>query len=115
MTIPASAPDTLVMYATAGVGTTPRGITSAPDEQIPAMRAASSISEDILVSFPIVINGRLFFPFERTAAAACPTLKASCASRSALAMPLIPSVPNNRPILPSPVFIKIKYQSFAVL
>ena len=73
MTMPASACSSTVRYATAGVGMVPRGITSPPTEQMPAISAASSISEEIRVSLPMVMVGLLPFSSVRTAATACPT------------------------------------------
>ena len=48
----------VAVIATAGVGTTPRKITSAPTEQSPAAIADSSISEEARVSLPITNKGR---------------------------------------------------------
>ena len=74
MTMPASAPISTVRKATAGVGTTPRWSTSAPAEQRPAIRALSSRSEEMRVSFPMATWGRLFpVSLAMTTAAARPT------------------------------------------
>ena len=54
---PASAPYSLVKWATAGVGITPSTTASAPTDNIPATNAASNISPDILVSFATNIFG----------------------------------------------------------
>ena len=70
MTMPASAPLRTVRYATAGVGSTPKGITSPPTEQMPQMSAASSISEEMRVSLPMVMRGALPFSSFKTAATA---------------------------------------------
>ena len=56
----------LVKYAIPGVGITPARITFAPTEQIPDIKLASSISPDILVSFPITTKG--CFDINRTKA-----------------------------------------------
>ena len=55
--IPASALYSLIKCATAGVGTTPNITASAPTDNIPDTKAASSISPDILVSFATNIFG----------------------------------------------------------
>ena len=70
---PASALYSLVKWATAGVGTTPKITASAPTESIPATKAASSISPDILVSFATKIFG-LWVPSVNTKAPALPKL-----------------------------------------
>ena len=71
--MPASAPSCTVKNATAGVGTVPKGITSPPMEQMPAISADSSISEEIRVSFPMAMTGVLPFSWESTTVTACPT------------------------------------------
>ena len=90
---PASALYFLVKCATAGVGTTPKIIASAPTERIPATNADSNISPDILVSFATNILG-LCVPSVKTNAPALPKLYANSAVNSVLATPLTPSVPN---------------------
>ena len=56
--IPASAPYFFTRYATAGVGMTPKSVTSAPTEVSPATMAASSIGEETRVSIPMRNRGR---------------------------------------------------------
>lgn len=73
MTMPASAFSRTVRYATAGVGIVPNGITSPPAAQIPAISAASSISEEIRVSLPMAIASLCFFSSARTVVSARPT------------------------------------------
>ena len=62
--------------ATAGVGMVPTGFTSLPTEQSPAIRADSSMSEEMRVSLPITTVGRLPLSSIRTVPTACPTRKA---------------------------------------
>ena len=106
--MPASALYLPIRYATAGVGTTPKTITSAPTLQSPAVIAFANISEEILVSIPITKRGLLLALFESTVAAALPSFIASSQVKSVLAIPLTPSVPNNLPIKYTP-FILIFY------
>ena len=71
--MPASASSCTVRNATAGVGMVPKGITLPPIEQMPAMSADSSISEEIRVSLPMVMVGEHPFCFVKTMVMACPT------------------------------------------
>ena len=58
ITIPESTQSLLaVKYATAGVGTIPRSITSAPPAVSPAVRAESIISPEMRVSLPTMNRG----------------------------------------------------------
>ena len=85
-------------YANPGVGITPALMQSPPTDRMPAVKAASSMSPEIRVSFPMMIRGlapcRL-----RTYAPARPRRNANSAVRSLLATPLTPSVPKRVPIL----------------
>ena len=96
--IPASALYFPTRYATAGVGTTPRMITSTPTEHKPEAMLKLSISDEILVSEPTQNKSLLLLPSERTVPAALPTFTANSHDKNELAIPLIPSVPNNLPI-----------------
>ena len=51
----------------------PRGITSPPTEVMPAIMAPSSMSEEILVSMPMVMRGGAPFSSVRTMVTAWPT------------------------------------------
>jgi len=95
--MPASALYFPTRYATAGVGTTPSMMTSAPTEHSPAAQAIASMSDEMRLSMPTTNTGRLrLFP-ESTAAAAQPRRIASSALSFSLAMPRTPSVPNSLP------------------
>ena len=86
-------------YATAGVGISPKSITSAPTEQRPAEIADSSICEEARVSIPIRTLGLLLVCCVSTIAAALPIFIASSQVSSELATPLAPSVPKSLPII----------------
>jgi len=95
---PASAPSVLTNFAIAGVGITPTRITSHPVDKIPAIRAYSSKSPDIRVSFPTSIFA-FSLPFVITCAPYLPSAIASSIVNSSLATPRTPSVPNNLDII----------------
>ena len=76
----------------------PTGFTSLPTEQSPAIRADSSMSEEMRVSLPITTVGRLPLSSIRTVPTACPTRKAISAVRFSPTTPRMPSVPNSLPI-----------------
>ena len=83
----------------------PDFMTSAPTEQSPAVSAAASISEEILVSIPTSTVGRYLRPLDSTSAAARPICVARSHVSSVLAMPRTPSVPNNLPMGWIPFFV----------
>ena len=82
MTTPALAPRSVVMKATAGVGTTPARTALAPAARIPSTRARCSGSPDALVSRPTTIESGPVDPRCRTTAAARPRPNASSVVRS---------------------------------
>ena len=99
---PASALYLPTRKATAGVGTTPSTITSAPVEHSPAVRDIISISEEMRVSMPTANTGRRRLPPDSTVAAARPIFIASSQVSFSLATPRTPSVPNSLPIISFP-------------
>src|SRR5512133_888988 len=84
-----------VRYATPGVGMMPAISASAPAEQMPETREASSMPQDIRVSEPTRISGLWLHSPASIWAPAQPSLKASSGVSSLLATPRTPSVPNN--------------------
>ena len=82
--------------AIAGVGITPAHRTLTPIEEIPAARAASSISPETRVSFPMTMDEKPLFCCFIKKASARPVFMAMTGVMGYLfATPLIPSVPNN--------------------
>src|SRR5437867_9606000 len=88
----AGQPQTWLMWAAPGVGSTPASSTSAPSEASPAARAASSIGPDRRVSRA----RRKGDPVPNTRAAARPRASANSGVSSTLASPRTPSVPKRR-------------------
>src|SRR5579875_418145 len=102
ITTPASARIVRVRYAMPGVGRGPTNSTSAPTEQIPEASAVSSIYPERRVSLPTSTR-RWRPPLRRkTWAKARPSRSAiSDVIGYSLAMPRMPSVPNNRASRPA--------------
>ena len=84
-----------------------------PDRTDSGAEAASRISEEIRVSFPIKIFARCFASFVSTRAAALPICIAISQVSSVMATPLAPSVPNNLPMILFPfVLSKIYFRRY---
>src|SRR5689334_6720264 len=88
-----------VMYARAGVGTTPTTWTSTPRLVAPAAIAETNMSPDRRVSWPTTISPP--GPTSRFATAR-PSAYATVGLRSTFATPRIPSVPNRRGMVQLP-------------